>query len=310
MLQAEKYLIVLLIVSCFVVLAKWQRDRKDYERQKIIHDRMRLYHIQRQDSFDELSISFWERVMMPFWHKLFESLFHLLTPQNMRHKWIQQLQQAGSSLRIEQFVIMRFAFSLVMMAVGVYLAMWIPALSPSERVLLPIFFAGSMYLFIGARLKTAAQKRLKQLERSLPEVFDLLSVSVVAGLGFDSALYKMVKNMPESPAKDEFGRVLSDMRLGMSRTDALRALAERTHLPELHRFASLVTQSDRMGGGIAVALKAQAQDIKNTRSMRAREKAALIPVKIIFPMIVFIFPAIFVVILGPAILSFIQVFHG
>ena len=302
--------IAALLALSVILFRLWIQDLKVSNRQKVLRERLHSYHLVRSAPADELEIPFVQRVIVPTIKKFFGSLSHALTPKKVQAEWARRLRQAGSKLNPEVFSLVRLLTSLLLLALGFYIAALNPGASEIERVAIPLGLAAIGYIFMGVRVNTQAQNRLKLLERSLPEVFDLLSVSVEAGLAFDGALRKLVTNIDNGPAKEEFSRVMSDMQLGMTRIDALSALAERTKSRELKRFAGLMAQSDRTGSGVAGALKVQARDIKENRSAQAREKAALIPVKIIFPMVLFIFPAIFLTILGPAFLSIIHIFHG
>lgn len=149
--------------------------------------------------------------------------------------------------------------------------------------------------------------RQKQFQRGLADVMDLLSVSVEAGLGFDGALARVAENFPP-PISVEFGRALREIRLGRARADALHSLEQRMAVPELTTFVSAVIQADELGVGLARVLKVQSEQMRTLRRQRAQEQALKTPIKMLFPLIFFIFPAIFVVLLGPAALSFATVF--
>ncbi|MCY0884293.1 MAG: type II secretion system F family protein, partial [Firmicutes bacterium] len=165
------------------------------------------------------------------------------------------------------------------------------------------------YLFFGVHIRTRAQARRRELERELPEIFDLLSVSVEAGLSFEGALRRVVVRL-KGVAGEEFGRVVSDLAMGSSRNEALRALAARTGSRLLLRFANLMAQSSRTGAGVGPALRALARDVKEERLARVREAAAQLPVKLLFPMIVFILPTLFAIVLGPGIYSILRSLGG
>ena len=128
---------------------------------------------------------------------------------------------------------------------------------------------------------------------------DLLTISVEAGLGFDAALSQVAKNT-EGPLAGEFFRVLQEMQIGKTRAEAFRALAERTTVPELRAFVSSLVQADQFGIPIAKVLREQSKELRVKRRQVAEEKAQKVPVKIMVPLVLFIFPVIFIVILGPA----------
>jgi tight adherence protein C len=155
--------------------------------------------------------------------------------------------------------------------------------------------------FLGpeAILDRKAGERQGQIEKSLPDVIDQLTVSVEAGLGFDAALARSAEGR-SGPLADELARVLQDLQVGVDRQDALDRLVERTDVPDLKGFVVAVRQSTRHGLPIANVLRIQSQELREKRRARVEEKAAQLPVKIVFPLVFCILPSLFVIILGPA----------
>ncbi len=160
-----------------------------------------------------------------------------------------------------------------------------------------------------ARLNGAIGKRRKEMERQLPDVIDLLVISVEAGLGFDAALGRVIQNVPGELSR-EFQRTLQETRVGVSRVDALRNLTNRTDVDDLNTFVLSLIQADQFGVSIARVLRVQAEEMRIRRRQRAQEKAFGAPVKLIFPLIFFIFPALFIVILGPAAITMYETLLG
>jgi tight adherence protein C len=148
-------------------------------------------------------------------------------------------------------------------------------------------------------LRRRAAARQHKMQRSLPDTLDLITVSVEAGLGLDAALQKVVEKT-RGPLREEFGRVLQEVSLGQLRRQALRDLSGRCDVPELTSFVSAIIQADQMGLGIAEVLRAQADEVRLRRRQRAEETAMKAPVKMLFPLIMCIFPAMMTVLLGPA----------
>ena len=161
-------------------------------------------------------------------------------------------------------------------------------------------FAG--FAFPGIYVSMKARSRRERIRAELPDALDLLAVSVEAGLGFDGAVDKLTDNLEGSLA-DEFALTLGEMRIGESRHDALKKLAERVDTPEVAAFSRAIIQADQLGISLGRILKVQAADSRNRRQMAAEEKAMKAPIKMMFPTVIFIFPAMFLVILGPAVLS-------
>ncbi len=152
-------------------------------------------------------------------------------------------------------------------------------------------------------------KRQEEVQKTLPDALDMLTVSVEAGLGFDAALHQVARNT-DGPLSGEFFRVLQEMQIGKARSAAFRAMSQRTTVADLRSFVAALVQADKLGIPIANVLREQAREMRLKRRQRAEEKAQKIPIKILFPMIFFIFPAMFVVILGPAAIGMVAVFSG
>jgi tight adherence protein C len=152
-----------------------------------------------------------------------------------------------------------------------------------------------------------AKRRQAAIVRQLPDSLDLLSVSVEAGLGFDGAIAKLTQYMT-GPLSEEFELALGEMRIGESRPDALKKLAVRAGTPEVSSFVRAIVQADQLGTSLGRILRVQATDTRDKRQSAAEERAMKAPIKMLFPTVAFIFPAMFIVILGPALLNLGKVF--
>jgi tight adherence protein C len=162
------------------------------------------------------------------------------------------------------------------------------------------------FLLPDIRVRTRIDKRREQIRREMPDALDVLAVSVEAGLGFDQALSRLREQM-SGPLVEEFQLVLSEIRVGESRSNALRKMAERVDVAELHGFVHSMIQADQLGTPLAKILRVQAQESRRRRQVAAEERAMKAPVKMLVPIAIFIFPAMFVVILGPAVIKILDV---
>lgn len=171
---------------------------------------------------------------------------------------------------------------------------------PFYRFVLATALAATLgYMLPNILLFNAGAKRSTLMRNALPDAMDLLTISVEAGLGFDAAVSRVAKN-GEGPLSQEFSRLLQEMQLGVGRTDAMRAMAERSSLPDLKTFCMAMVQADSLGIPIARVLRIQSQEMRTKRRQRAEEKAQQVPVRIMIPLVLFILPCLFIVILGPA----------
>lgn len=158
--------------------------------------------------------------------------------------------------------------------------------------------------FILGKMLTARQKIILN---SLPDVIDLITVSVEAGLGFDGALMKVVDKKP-GPLASEFDKVLQEIKVGRQKKDALRDMSQRIDIQDLTAFVGAIIQADQFGVGIANVLRIQSEQMRLRRKQRAQERAMKVPVKMLIPMVVFIFPTLFIVLLGPVVIKLIEQF--
>jgi tight adherence protein C len=177
----------------------------------------------------------------------------------------------------------------------------------SKALLLGVVFAivGFMLPDVVVTLKTRGRKEVLRAE--LPDALDLLAVSVEAGLGFDGAISKLTEHM-DGPLADEFALALGEMRIGESRQNALTKMMKRVDTPELSAFVRAIIQADQLGISLGRILKLQAGDTRTRRQLAAEERAMKAPIKMLFPTVIFIFPAMFIVILGPAFMNLSELF--
>jgi tight adherence protein C len=193
---------------------------------------------------------------------------------------------------------------LVGIATGVLMFLLIGVLS--ANVVAGLFMAllglGIGFLLPEFWLGNKIKARQKVILRMIPDTLDLLTISVRAGLGFDAALAKVVEKLP-GPLSDEFRRALAEVRVGKARRDALRDMVPRTNVQPLSNFIGAIIQAEQLGVSISKVLQVQSEQLRIERRQRAEEMAAKAPIKMLFPLVGCIFPSLFIVILGPAIIS-------
>ncbi len=196
------------------------------------------------------------------------------------------------------------ATKVVLGAVGIGLGTVLGAITGSPLRALFLGAAGGAFGFFGPDVivTSRTRKRRDEMRRELPDSLDVLAVSVEAGLGFDAALARLGEYL-EGPLVEEFLLVLAELRVGESRTNALRKMADRVDIPELTAVVNSLIQAEHLGSPLGRMLRIQAQESRNRRQVAAEERAMKAPVKMLVPTVIFIFPALFVVILGPAILK-------
>ncbi|MBE0447460.1 MAG: type II secretion system F family protein [Actinobacteria bacterium] len=251
---------------------------------------------------------FFDRVILPFYGRL-SSIVRRISPKEIEEQIKIKLIRAGSpkGMDVDRFLSLK-ALSAITAAALILVLLLIKGLSPSI-VLLGLILVPASYFLPNLWLKSVIETRQKQIRLALPDTLDLLTISVEAGLGFDLALAKVVKNHP-GPLAEEFSRTLHEVQVGVSRKDALKNLAERTDVDELRNFIMSIIQADIFGVSIGNVLRVQASEMRLKRKQRAEEIAQKAPVKIVFPLILCIFPSIFVVIIGPGVIRIITSLMG
>ncbi len=230
-----------------------------------------------------------------------------LTPRNYVQTVHTKLLHAGlaNTIRAEEFVVAQVALTAVL-TLGALL--WVVLGSPSSRtgLLVMILMPLIGVLLPSAWLTRKVNERKAAILKDLPDTLDLLAISVEAGMGFEGALDIVCQHF-SSPLADEFHRTLREMELGLPRRDAFQNLKRRTEVPELSNFVLALMQADALGIPIGRVLRTQATEMRAKRRQWAREKAAKLPVKMLIPLTFFIFPAIMIVVLGPAASGFVTV---
>jgi tight adherence protein C len=256
---------------------------------------------------DQLRRSALERLVLPFAGKVISSIGRL-TPLDLYGRVNRLIVLAGNppSLTAERIVAFKIVFAIVGLVAGIAVSSFLP-FKGILIVMAVAVFALIGYTAPSAAVAARASKRQKEIRKALSDTMDLLTISVEAGLGFDAALGQVVRNVP-GPLSEEISRMLQEMQIGVARTEALRHLTDRTEVPELDGFVLSMIQADKYGVGVAKVLRAQATELRQKRRQRAEETAQKVPLKLLFPMIFMVLPAMFIVILGPGIIKIYEAF--
>jgi tight adherence protein C len=251
-------------------------------------------------------LPFRERVLAPMGERLARWTLKL-HPRTTTDGVSTRLLAAGLGRKISPttFLALKSAFALG----GVFLGALVggAAIGAGGVIFVAIAFGTLGFMAPDFVVSSKARSRKDQIRAELPDALDLMAVSVEAGLGFDGAISKLTEHM-EGPLAEEFALTLSEIKIGESRQDALKKLSDRTGTPELSSFVRSIIQADQLGISLGRILRVQATDSRLKRQAAAEEKAMKAPIKMLFPTVLFIFPAMFLVILGPAFLNLSKIF--
>ena len=212
----------------------------------------------------------------------------------------------GTEEAVDRFLAVR-VITVAVAVVGTPLIWIYGGLTGNSRLALCLLFALVFFLGPDAILNRKVEARQSDIRRRLPDVLDLLTISVEAGLGFEQALDRTVAAVP-GPLSEEFSRMLGEVRAGSSRSQAMRAMESRSNVVELRSFVLAILQADTFGVSIGRVLRAQADEMRIRRRQRAQEMAQKAPVKMLIPMVFCVFPALFVIVLGPAMINIMDAF--
>ncbi|HEY7401602.1 MAG TPA: type II secretion system F family protein [Actinomycetota bacterium] len=253
----------------------------------------------------ELSGNFWDRVLAPVLSGA-TRIAKRVTPLGANERLTKKLLIAGSPAgwdaeRVIAFKVIGFIGGLV----GGFALVGVLGLSGFTSLVVVALLTFVGFMAPDTLVSRKAEERQNEILRSLSDTLDLLTISVEAGLSLNAAIAQVVHNVPGTLSQ-EFARMLQEIQLGVSRSEAFRHLAERTDVDELNAFTLAMIQADVFGVSIASVLRTQAQQLRIKRRQRAEAKAQQTPVKIVFPLILCILPALFVVIVGPGVIRIIE----
>lgn len=289
------------------VMDRWLAPVLDKKRR--LQDIKKQTAVQVQGGFqEELQMNINERIFKPLLAKI-STLTQKYTPVKQTGFIEQKLDHAGHPFgwKASDFIAAQYAsaFGLGILAGASSLFLFYSSLSNAIMALLLGFIFG--YLIIDIFLKRTISSRQEAIRQELPDVLDLLTISMEAGLGFDASMQRVAQRS-SGPLAAEFHQTLQDMRMGKTRRDALKDLGERNGVDDLSKFTDAIIQADKLGVGLGNVMRGQADQMRVLRRQRVEEKAMKAPVKMLLPLVLFIFPTIFVVILAPAIIQMLDTF--
>ena len=273
------------------------------ERRALVRRAARYGSVRAVASPDE-GMSLRTRVVVPTFARLAGVVLRLNRRESMEHVQQRLLAAGMSTVSPSGFL----AAKVLLAAVGGFFGFVIFLTTQSAMgFVLMLGFITLGWIAPGYVVGARSRRRRDEVQAALPDALDLLAVSVEAGLGFDAAISKLTEHM-HGPLIDEFGLALTEMRVGEARQDALKKLSARVDSPELSAFVRAIIQADQLGISLGRILRVQAVDTRLKRQAAAEEKAMKAPIKMLFPTVIFVFPAMFIVVLGPALISLQLVF--
>jgi len=295
-------LMIAIVIAAAVGALAYVVASTSIEKADVRESLRRLEGYQIQDVRDqEMLAPMSERVVAPLLEGL-TGVARRFTPQGYGEKVAQKLVHAGNpeNLNVDKILVMKLVGLISVVA-------WIPLFIMLQFNGMLLFVGvvvawGCAFMYPDVLLNRKIEDRQKEISRKLPDILDLLVISVEAGLGFEQALDRTCTAVPGA-LSDEFRRMLHEIRIGATRADALRAMADRSDVPDLRGFILAMLQADTFGVSISRLLRSQADEMRIKRRLMAQEKAQKAPVKMLFPLVFCIFPSIFVVILGPAMIN-------
>jgi tight adherence protein C len=299
-------IVLMVFISCFLVsftlLYYLKRNRLSISR--------RLENIKKSvngTEHEEFSQPLFSRVLRPMLDSMGKTMMKV-TPSELVSSLGKKIAKAGNpgNLDVKGWINIQATLSAGLPVITLILC--IKSGTPAGLIVVLILAEVALGFvlpgFILGKMVTARQKSILNL---LPDFIDLLTISVEAGLGFDAALLKVVEKKP-GPLASEFERVLQEIKVGKQKKDALKDMAKRLDIQDLTAFINAIVQADQFGVSIANVLRIQAKQMRLKRKQRTQERAMKVPVKMLMPMVVFIFPTLFIVLLGPVVITLIEQF--
>jgi len=253
------------------------------------------------------SATFSERAVKPFYEYI-NTMILKITPKNKREVFSKKLERAGllKNITLERWIYAKTMITIILSILFVQLSYFVlhDILSCLVTLIITILTINILFRFY---ISSKISNRKKLILKDLPFTLDLITVSVEAGLSFDGAMVRVLNNI-DGELCDEFAKSLKEIRMGIQRKIALKNMSERCEVKELSMLITALIQADDMGVSLGKVLRVQAINLRDHRRQVAREKAMKAPIKMLFPLIFFIFPSIFIIILGPVVIKMITMF--
>jgi len=257
---------------------------------------------------EEMALPFSQRVLGPAIHSLRSQVLRY-TPVGMRKRAEERLLRAGRPLEVGTLFSVRFLFFGVMALMGLLLSALVPGIGIGKRLLMAMVAAMVGLVLPNVWLNGLVTRRRNAIEGALPDVLDLLCVSVEAGLGFDASIQKVAEKF-KGPIGEEFQEYIKEVRLGRTRVEALRGLGRRTELEDMRSFVAALVQAEQLGVSLAQVLRVQADQMRHRRRQRAQERAMKVPIKMLFPLVIFILPTVFIILFAPMAIHLMEIMSG
>lgn len=301
------YALTMLFILYGLYLLKKERIKIHEERIASIFNPQRTAAVEGPFQEEQLNEGLSKRIFQPLWTKM-RRLFKQRTSDKKFQKLEVKLEQAGNpmNMNVVEFRIAKVAVVIVITAVFSLLGFAAGGTVMAISFYGLVGFAISQYVPV-LYLKSKTADRKKSAVKELPDFLDLLTVSIEAGLGFDSALSKVVAKK-EGTLSKEFQRCLEEIRLGKTRREALTGVKKRLNVDDIHAFIGSIIQAEQLGIGMVQVLRIQSDEVRARRKQRAEEQAMKAPIKMMFPLVLFIFPGIFIILLGPAVIQILETF--
>jgi tight adherence protein C len=288
--------------SVLMVFIGFARTPPETDTGQLLEERLQTYTGTRPLTLEEVELQapFAERFLRPALNRL-ASMVTRTTPGKARADLLRRLELAGrpGNLTPEDFGAVRIVAAVVTAAVGLLVGLLLA--SPVAIVVAIAVGAILGYFLPVIWLKQVVDGRRAEIQKSLPDAMDLLVIAVDAGLGFDASLTRVTEKY-KNALSAEFAKMLREVSLGRPRLEAMDEMGRSTGVEDLHNFIQAIIQSEQFGTGIAKILRLQADEMRRKRRQRAQEKAAQATLKMLLPMVGCIFPTLWIVLLGPAIL--------